>query len=179
MEYIINGFKPVELFRFFEDISAIPRGSGNEEGIADFLEKFAEDRGLIHFRDSSNNVLIKKDATPGMELCAPVLFQAHSDMVCEKNAATVHDFTKDPLKLRLKDKFLSAEGTTLGGDDGIGVAICLALLDSKDIAHPDIECLFTSAEETGLVGAGLFDYSLISARRMVNLDTGDDDVILS
>jgi len=179
MEYIINNFSPIELFHFFEDISRIPRGSGNEDGIATFLEQFAEERGLMHWRDDYNNVLIKKPATESYELYPAIMFQAHTDMVCEKNAATVHDFEKDPLKLKLKGNILSAEGTTLGGDDGIGVAICLALLDAKDIEHPDIECLFTSSEETGLVGAGAFDYSLISARRMVNLDTGDDSVILS
>nr|MBQ4318361.1 aminoacyl-histidine dipeptidase [Clostridia bacterium] len=175
----LNDFKPVELFHFFEDIARIPHGSGNEEGIALYLEKFAEDRGLMHWRDETNNVLIKKQATPGYEFCPAILFQAHTDMVCEKNASTVHDFEKDPLKLKLDGKFLYAEGTTLGGDDGIGVALCLAVLNDNTLAHPDIECLFTASEETGLVGAGTFDYSLISARRMVNLDTGDDDVILS
>ncbi len=178
MDYIINGFKPDSLFNIFEDISAIPRGSLNESGIADYLEKFAESRGLMHFRDSANNVLIKKDASEGYEDEPPVLFQAHTDMVCEKNSATVHDFSVDPIKLKLKGNFLSADGTTLGADDGIGVALCLALLDA-DIAHPEIECLFTSAEEVGLIGANAFDYSLISSRRMINLDTGSEDTVLS
>ncbi len=171
MEYIINGFTPAPLFRFFEDISAIPRGSGNEAGIASFLVEFAEKRGLEVLRDAANNVFIRKPASPDYEKAPAVLFQGHTDMVCEKNAATVHDFLRDPLRLKVKDGFLSAEGTTLGADDGAAVALMLALLDDDTLAHPTIECLMTSGEETGLIGAGLFDYSAVTARRMINLDS--------
>ncbi len=174
MQYVIHGYAPARLFSFFEDISAIPRGSGDEAAIADYLVRFAEERGLWCYRDTVHNVLIRKPGTAGRENEPPVLFQGHTDMVCEKNADTVHDFTRDPLKLAIADGMLYAEGTTLGADDGVAVAIMMALLDGELDSHPPIECLFTTQEETGLTGAAEFDSSLISAHRMINLDSEDD-----
>ena len=171
MEYVIKGRKPESVFRFFEQISAIPRGSYNEAGIADYLEAFAKERGLWCYRDELHNVLIKKPATPGEESRAPILLQGHTDMVCEKNGDVVHDFQKDPLKLRVEGDLLRATGTTLGADNGIAVALMLALLDGEVPAHPALECLFTTAEEVGLNGVLGFDYSLIDARRMINMDS--------
>ena len=170
MNYIINGYKPEKMFNFFEDLAAIPHGSHNEAVVADALVSFAQERGLKYVRDDLNNVLIKKSATAGYENEPAVLLQGHTDMVCEKNADTEHDFLTDPLKLYVKDGILRAEGTTLGADDGVAVALMLALLDGAAAEHPAIECLFTATEETGLIGAIGFDYSHISARRMINLD---------
>lgn len=171
MEYIIHGRKPEAVFRYFEEISAIPRGSYNEAGIADYLCRFAAERGLACFRDEKHNVLIKAPASADRAEDEPLLLQGHTDMVCEKNSDTVHDFLRDPLKLYLDGKYLRARGTTLGGDDGIAVAMMLALLDGAVASHPAYECLFTTAEEVGLDGAHAFDYSRITARRMLNLDS--------
>lgn len=171
MDFVIHGRKPASVFRFFEEISAIPRPSYHESGIADYLVAFAKERGLECYRDETNNVLIKKPATAGKENLPGVLFQGHTDMVCEKNADVAHDFLKDPLKLYVDGKMLRAKGTTLGADNGIAVAIMLAMLDGEIAEHPAMECLFTTAEEVGLDGANNFDYSRISARRLVNMDS--------
>ncbi len=171
MEYIIHGREPAAFFRFFEEISAIPRPSYHESGIADYLVAFAKARGLECSRDELNNVLIKMPASRGQEHRAPILFQGHTDMVCEKNADEEHDFLKDPLELWVDGDLLRAKGTTLGADDGVAVALMLTLLDGEIAEHPAIECLFTTAEEVGLNGAHGFDYSQIKARRMVNVDS--------
>lgn len=171
MEYVIKGRTPQAVFRFFEEISAIPRGSYNESEIADYLEAFAKKRGLFCYRDALHNVFIKAPATKGLESKPPLLFQGHTDMVCEKNSGVAHDFLRDPLELYVDGKFLRAKGTTLGADNGIAVAVMLALLDGEIAEHPAYECLFTSAEEVGLDGATGFDYRLVSARRMVNMDS--------
>lgn len=172
MDFIIQGRKPASLFRFFEEISAIPRQSYHEERIVDYLVAFAKERGLECYRDETNNVFMKKPATAGKEHIPAVLFQGHTDMVCEKNADVEHDFLKDPLELYLDGKMLRAKGTTLGADNGIAVAMMLALLDGAIDSHPAIECLFTSAEETGMDGVNNFDYSLVAARRLLNMDCG-------
>lgn len=177
MEYIIQGRKPQSVFRYFEEISAIPRGSYNEAEIASYLEGFAAERGLECYRDQVNNVLIKAPATKGFEQMEPLMLQGHTDMVCEKNGDVEHDFTKAPLKLYLDGKYLRAKGTTLGGDNGIAVAMMLALLDGEIAEHPAYECLFTTAEEVGLDGAHAFDYSRISSRRMINLDSEEQGVV--
>ena len=173
MEYIVKGYEPKRLFEFFEEICAIPHGSGNEAAIADYLVEFARARGLYCYRDAVNNVFIKAPATKGLEDRPAVLLQGHTDMVCEKNNDTVHDFTKDALKLFVEDGWLGAKGTTLGGDDGIAVAMMMAILDGQT-PHPAVECLFTVEEEVGLLGAESFDYSLVSASRMLNMDSEDE-----
>ena len=179
MSYVIHGYQPEKLFRYFEDLAAIPHGSGNESAVADWLVAFAHERGLEVIRDSWNNVLIRLPASEGREGEATLLLQGHTDMVCEKNNDTVHDFTKDPLKLRVTDGWLYAEGTTLGGDDGIAVAVMLTVLDGGVSSNPPIECLFTTEEETGLTGAGNFDYSLLRARRMINLDNEELGILIA
>ena len=176
-DYVIHGFEPKRVFEYFEQISAIPRGSGNEQGIADHLSCFARKRGLDYVRDASNNLLIKKPATPGREGEAPLLFQGHTDMVCEKNSNVVHDFEHDSIRLIQNGNELTADGTTLGADNGIAVAMMMALLDGALESHPAIECLFTTEEETGMGGAIAFDYSLLSARHMVNLDSEEERVV--
>lgn len=171
MEYVVQGRNPASVFRFFEELSRIPRLSYHEERIADYLVAFAEARGLECVRDELHNVLIKAPASPGKESVPPILFQGHTDMVCEKNADTEHDFLKDPLKLYVDGDRLRAKGTTLGADNGIAVAMMMAMLDGAFGPHPAIECLFTTAEEVGLNGAEGFDYRHVAARRMVNLDS--------
>lgn len=177
MKYVIKDRNPASVFRYFEEISAIPRGSFQEAGIADYLERFAVERGLLCYRDRANNVLIKAPASAGMVQCPPLLLQGHTDMVCEKNGDVEHDFLTDPLELYVDGSFLRARGTTLGGDDGIAVAVMLALLDGELPEHPAYECLFTAGEEVGLNGAHAFDYSLISARRLLNMDSEELGVV--
>ena len=140
MEYIIQGRKPASVFRFFEEVSAIPRPSYHEKGIADYLVAFAKARGLECYRDETNNVLIKKPASKGLEHLPAILFQGHTDMVCEKNADVEHDFLKDPIKLSVDGKMLRAKGTTLGADNGVAVAVMLAILDGELKTHPAVEC---------------------------------------
>ncbi len=132
MDYVLKNLEPKPVFKYFEDISQIPRGSGNERGISDFLVDFAKTRGLEVIQDDVLNIIIKKDGTKGYENSPRVIIQGHMDMVCEKNIGTDHDFEKDPLKLRIKDDFIYATDTTLGADNGVAVAYAMALLDSKE-----------------------------------------------
>lgn len=164
--------------RYFEEISAIPRASGNEAAIADYLAAFAAARGLSCYRDAANNVLVKKAASQGREGEPALLLQAHTDMVAEKNANVSHDFEKEGIRLSKKGNILSANGTTLGADNGCGVAMMLAALDGGAASHPPLECLFTASEEIGLIGAKAFDYSKISAQRILNLDSTDEGEII-
>ena len=168
---ILENFEPKNVFYYFEEICGIPHGSGNTKQISDYLVNFAKEHDLKYVQDDMNNVVIYKPATPGYENAPTVILQGHMDMVCAKCPEIEHDFTKDGLKLVVKDGFLSAEGTTLGGDDGIAVAYGLALLDSTDLPHPALEVVFTVDEETGLLGADGFDCSLLKGRRMINLDS--------
>ena len=176
MNYKITGYKPEKLFHFFEDISAIPRGSANEKAISDYLVAFAEERNLWYHRDALFNVIIKKPASAGAKEKPAVMLQGHTDMVCEKLAGVAHDFTTDPLDLIIKDGVLSANSTTLGGDNGAAVACMLAILDDDTLTHPALECVFTTQEEIGLTGAEALDKSLLSARTMINLDSEDEGV---
>ena len=176
MNYKITGYKPEKLFHFFEDISAIPRGSANEKAISDYLVAFAEERNLWYHRDALFNVIIKKPASAGAKEKPAVMLQGHTDMVCEKLAGVAHDFTTDHLDLIIKDGVLSANGTTLGGDNGAAVACMLAILDDDTLTHPALECVFTTQEEIGLNGAEALDKSLLSARTMINLDSEDEGV---
>ena len=175
MDYVIKGRKPESMFRFFEELSAIPRSSGNETAASDYLEAFAAENGLDCYRDEVGNLFIKREASPGKEDRPAVLLQSHIDMVCEKNAGTDHDFSKDPLKLRVNGDILTATGTTLGGDDGIGVAAMMSAL-VEDIPHPALECLFTVDEEVGMKGARNFDYSKVSAKYLLNLDSEGEGI---
>ncbi len=168
---VYQSYKEAPIYKYFEKICSIPHGSGNEKEIADYIEAFAKERGLYSYRDSFNNVFVRRDAAPGYEKRDAVLLQGHIDMVCEKLPETEFDFLKDPIHLEERDGFLCAKGTTLGADDGAAVAIMLAILDDDEYNAPVIECLFTSGEETALIGATNFDYSKISARRMINIDT--------
>ena len=172
MEYVTKGLQPEDALRYFEEISAIPRGSGNEAAVAEYICNFAKRLGLEAVRDEANNVIVKKPASPGCEGVAPVLLQGHMDMVCVKLPGCDHDFEKDPLKLKVEDGWLKAEGTTLGADNGSACAQMMALMARDDYRHPPIEFVFTSMEEIGLLGAKALDPALISARRMLNMDSG-------
>ena len=171
-------FKYPKLLHYFEEISSIPRMSYHEDKIARYLVEFAEARGLEYYTDEAHNVLINIGATEGYEDSAPVLLQGHTDMVCQKNDGTEHDFMNDGLELYIEDGYLKARGTTLGADDGIAVAFMLALLDGAIEHHPRCQCLFTSAEEVGLDGIKSFDFSRIYAKKMFNMDGAEEDIIV-
>jgi len=172
--YILENLEPKKVFRFFEEISRIPRGSGNEKEASDYLVKFAKDRGFEVIQDKAYNVIIKKPGTKGYENSPTVILQGHIDIVCEKNQDTVHDFEKDPIKLIIDGGFIKADGTTLGADNANAIAIAMGILDSDDIPHPPIEALFTSEEEIGLNGAKVVDASKLSGTRLINLDVGPE-----
>ena len=177
--YVVSGYEPKKLFEFFEDICRIPHGSGNEKAIADYLVAFAEARGIECYRDAIDNVFYRIPATVGRENEPSILLQGHTDMVCEKNSDSTHDFLRDPLDLYVDEKGnLRARGTTLGGDDGIAVAAMMAVADGMVESHPAIECLFTVSEETGLDGANGFDYSLIKSRILLNMDSEEEDAVI-
>lgn len=181
---ILSGYEPANVLSFFEDICAIPHVSGDEKAIADYIEQFAKTRGLPCYRDKVHNVFIKLPASVGHESAPAVMLQGHTDMVGEKTADSTHNFATDGLKLRVSradgaDGWISATDTTLGGDDGIAVAMMLAILDNPPEPHPSIECLFTVSEETGLEGAWAFDPKAAGsfARTMINLDSEAEGVI--
>ena len=158
MERILN-FEPKKVFTYFEDLTRIPRGSGNEKEVSDYLVEFAKSNNLEYIQDEYMNVIIKKPATPGYEALPAVILQGHMDMVNEKNNDKVHDFDKDPLTLKIVGDDIYADETTLGADNGIAVAMAMSILASSDVAHPALEAVFTVEEETGLVGALKLDGS--------------------
>ena len=167
---VLANYQPQEVFKHFEAISQIPRGSGNEKAVSDYIAKFATDLGYKTIQDNWNNLVIFKPGTAGHEGKPPIILQAHLDMVCEKNADTVHNFVTDSLKLYVDGDFILAKGTTLGADNGLGVAFCMALLESTDIDHPPLEIILTTEEETGMAGAINLDTSVLKAKRMINFD---------
>ena len=166
--------KPANVFRFFSEINEIPRPSKHEEKMIAYLRKFGEDRGLETIVDNTGNVLIRKSATEGYESSPVITLQSHMDMVCDKLAGHEIDFMNEPIKTYVDGDWLTAEGTTLGADDGIGCAMELAILDADDIKHGPIECLFTVDEETGLTGANNLDGDMLSGKMLINLDSEDE-----
>ena len=168
---VLENCEPKRVFHYFEEICKIPHGSGNTKQISDYLVQFAKDHGLDYIQDEMNNVVIYKPGTAGYENAPTVIIQGHMDMVCEKRPDVEHDFTKDGLNLSVEGDYISANGTTLGGDDGIAVAYGLALLESDTIAHPPLEVFITVDEEIGLLGAVGFDCSVLKGRRFINLDS--------
>ncbi len=164
---------------FFEEISKIPRGSGNCKGIADYLENFAKERNLSFVRDNTDTVLIRKPASKGYENAPTVILQGHSDMVIATNEEYEGDILKDGVKPYIDGEFLKAKGSTLGGDNGIAVSYMLAILDADNLSHPPIEAIFTSDEETGLYGANEFDGSLVEGKTLINIDGGADGIFIA
>ncbi len=157
-------------WKFFKEISTIPRQSGNEEKIADYLVNFSKNRNLKYYRDNINNVIIWKNASRENKYCETIGLQCHTDMVCEKKANSKHDFFTDPLELIIEENFIKATDTTLGADNGIGIAYILAILDSSQLKTPNLECIFTVQEETTMNGAKELDYSLLHAKKIISFD---------
>ncbi len=170
----MNILEPSSVFKFFFEICKIPRESGNEAGMTRFLENFAKNRNLEYQTDKTGNVVIRKPALKGKENSPGVILQSHTDMVCEKNEDTVFDFSKDAIQPYVEDGWLKAKGTTLGADDGIGVAASLAVLDDNSLVHGPLECLFTVSEETGLDGARAVAPGFIKGSILLNLDSEDE-----
>ncbi len=165
------------VFEIFEEISAIPRGSGNRAKIADYCESFAKKHSLKYIRDNEDNIIIFKEASDKNQKTEPVILQGHLDIVCQKTAEHDIDFLNDGLKIYRDGDFIKADGTTLGADNGIAVASIMAILESDQISHPPIEAVFTADEEIGLLGAAALDKSLLTAKRMINLDSEEDDTL--
>ena len=173
----LDSLEPADVFRFFREISAIPHGSFNTDGISDYLENFAKERGLEYIRDELGNLIISRPGSAGFEDAEPVALQGHVDMVCEKEEHLDLDMDTQPITLVTDGVWLSAEGTTLGGDDGIAVAIMLALLDDDSLKCPPLECIFTVNEEVGLLGAAGIDLSSLRSRRLINIDSEKEGII--
>ena len=168
---VLDQLEPKGVFAFFEQLCSIPHGSGNTKAVSDWLVSFAAERGLERYQDGAGNVIIIREAAPGYENAAPVILQGHMDMVCEKTADCPLDMERDGLDLVLEGDRVFARGTTLGGDDGIAVAMMLAILDDGSLPRPRVECVFTVDEEIGLLGAAALDTSPLRGRTMINLDS--------
>lgn len=176
---VLEHLEPKEVFYFFEEICKIPHGSGNLDAISSYLENFAKERNLFYIRDASNNVIMIKEATSGYEMVEPIMLQGHMDMVAVKKNGCDIDLEKDPLRLKVDGDFVYAQDTSLGGDDGIAVAYILAILDSDKIAHPRIEAVITTDEEVGMNGATAIDLSMLKAKRMLNIDSEEEGILLT
>ncbi len=174
MNEVLLDLEPKKIWKYFKEILEIPRPSKKEEKIREYLLNFGKQHHLETLTDEVGNVLIRKPATPGMENRKTVVLQSHIDMVCEKNSDVEHDFEHDPIEVYIEDGWVKAKGTTLGADDGIGVAAALAILDSDDIPHPPLEALFTVDEETGLTGAFGLKPDFLKGKILLNLDSEDE-----
>ena len=174
---ILENEKPKLVWKQFDEIRKIPRCSKHEEHIRDYILKFAETHALPSKTDKVGNIVITKPASKGMEQKPTVVLQCHMDMVCEKNSDVVHDFSKDPIKLKRNGDILTADGTTLGADDGIGIAAILAMLEDPALKLGKIEALFTVDEETGLTGAFALSNTMLTGKILLNLDSEDWGVI--
>ena len=163
-------------FEIFDKLCSIPHGSGNTKAISDFCAQFAKERGLSVYQDELNNVVIKKPATKGFETHEPIILQGHLDMVCEKEQGCKIDFEKDGLDIYVDGDYIAANGTTLGGDDGIAVAMVLSILEEKNLSHPEIEAVFTTDEETGMYGADGLDANVLKGKMLINIDSENEGV---
>ncbi len=172
----LENLKPADVFRYFEDLCAIPHGSGNTKAVSDYCVRFAGEHGFPVIQDEAWNVVITKEASAGFEDAPTVILQGHLDMVCEKEVDCSVDFERDGLDLAVDKDFVYAKGTTLGGDDGIAVAMALAVLADDTLAHPRLECIFTTDEEIGLLGAGALDPCSLQGRRMINIDSEEEGI---
>lgn len=168
-----------DYFRYFKELSSVPRGSGHNEKISDFLVAFAKEQGLWYQQDEAYNVIIRKPASEGYEDAPGIILQGHMDMVCEAESGYAHDFTKEGLTLKSDGDFLYAEHTTLGGDDGIALAYGMAILANPSLKHPALELVVTTDEETGMYGAKALDASILQGKYMINLDTEEEGSLLA
>lgn len=176
---VLSDLEPKSVFHFFEEITRIPHGSGNVEQISDYLVNFAKERKLFYIQDACKNVIIVKEAAPGYEKEPAVILQGHMDMVAVKKPDCDIDMKTEGLRVAVRGDEIYAEGTSLGGDDGIAVAYSLALLDSHTIKHPKLEIIITVDEEVGMDGARAIDLSMLTGNRMVNLDSEDEGIFLT
>jgi dipeptidase D len=176
---ILDNIEPKKVFNYFEDICSIPHGSGNLDKISSYLEEFAKSRKLFCIRDSANNIIILKEASRGYEDREPIILQGHMDMVAVKTKECDIDLETEGLRIKTDGDYVYAEGTSLGGDDGIAVAYILAILASDDIKHPAIEAVITTEEETGMDGARAIDLSMLKSKRMLNIDSEEEGVLLT
>lgn len=173
---MLEHLQPERVFYYFEQICGIPHGSGNTKQISDYCVEFAKAHGLEYQQDTDNNVIIIKEASVGYENADPVIIQGHLDMVCEKTADCSKDMTKEGLDIYIDGDEIRAKDTTLGGDDGIAVAMAMAILEDKNLCHPRVEAVFTVDEEIGLLGAGSIDVSCLKGKTMINIDSEDEGV---
>lgn len=174
----LDRFEPKAVIKHFVNICNIPHPSGHEEGIREYIRKIADENGQEYFIDKGGNIIVYVEASPGNESLPPYLIQAHMDMVPAKEEWSNHDFLTDPISLKLVDnRYLYADGTTLGADNAVGMMYMLTLMEDKTVIHPPLELLFTTREEVGLQGIREVDFSKIKSRRMMNMDCGDPDVM--
>lgn len=178
MNYFLESYDYKKVLYYFEQLTKIPHGSGNVQAISDYLVEFAKEQGVRYIQDEAKNVILFKKASPGYENAPVVMLQGHMDMVCEKNADSRHDFETDALKLRMVEDNLMAEGTTLGGDDGVAVAYMMALIADQEAEHPALELVITTEEETGMDGAKALDMSGLKASYLINIDSEEEGVVL-
>lgn len=181
-QYLLDAYEPRQYMKYFEEITKIPHNTGEEARLAEYIREVAQTAGLQSYQDPHGNVMVRMPASDGYENAPAVLFQGHMDMVCVKDEGVVHDFSKDALDLYLyRDAdygvTLAARGTSLGADNGVGLAMMLTLMTTPGLLHPPLEFLFTVEEESGLWGARKFDYTQIRARHMINMDSGDADMM--
>ena len=174
-----ENLQPKEVFHFFEELCNIPHGSGNLQKISDYLVSFAKDRNLEVIQDSELNVIIKAPGSKGYEDKEPVILQGHMDMVAVKEDSCDIDMLTEGLRCKTDGEYVWAEGTSLGGDDGIAVAYCLALLDSDEIPHPPLEVVITTNEETGMFGATAIDLSSLKGKKMINIDNEEEGAFIT
>ncbi len=178
---VLSNIEPMEVFKYFEEICAIPHGSGNTAAISQYCVDFAKKHSLAYLQDEIGNVIIYKDAFLGYEKSETLILQGHMDMVCEKNFDydSKQDFLRDGLDLAVMDDYIYAKGTTLGGDDGIAIAYFLALLESNTIQHPRLEVVFTVDEEIGMLGMSALDFTKLSGKRLINLDNENEGELVT
>ena len=173
---VLEQLEPQGVFRFFEELCAIPHGSRNCQAVSDWCVAFAKERGLEHCQDQAGNVILIQEATPGYEAAEPIILQGHLDMVCAQDPDCAKDMAKEGLDLYVEGGYVRARGTTLGGDDGIAAAIALAILDDPSIPHPRLEVVLTTEEEIGMLGAMALDASPLRGRKLVSLDSEEEGV---
>ncbi len=176
---MLENFEPKKVFKYFEELTRIPHGSGNTKEISDYCVQFAKEHGLVYYQDEWNNVILVKKASSGRENDLGVILQGHLDMVAVKETDSTHDFMKDPLPLSVEGDWIFSTKTSLGGDDGIAVAYALAVLDDDSISHPRLEVILTVDEETGMTGAKGIDLSMLKGNYLINLDSEEEGYILT
>lgn len=179
MNYVLDGLKPQNVMRYFELLTRIPRGSGNEREVSDYLVNFAKNLNLEVLQDAHNNIIIKKPASKGYENAPSVILQGHMDIVCVKEEGLKFDFEKDPIDIYVDGDYIKTRGTTLGGDNGIAVAMSMAILADDTLEHPAITALFTTAEETGMDGVIGLEKGLVKGDILINIDSEEEGTALA